>query len=221
MKNKQLIIVGATVSAKIARFYFDRDTDYEVIAYAVQAAFRKVEYFDGLPVLSLEELPTTYPPEKFDCFVAVGYSKMNSVRERLYKITKSLGYSLPNYISPKCNYLSSEKIGDNNFILEDNTIQPYVKIGSNNVLWSGNHLGHDVKIGDNNFISSHVVISGFTIIGNNCFIGVNSTLRDSIEIADNNLIAAGAIIMNNTEAGDVYLPPRSVKMSKKSSELDF
>jgi len=149
----------------------------------------------------------------------VGYSKMNGIREQLYNRVKSYGYLMPNYISPKCNFLTNNPIGDNNFILEDNTIQPFAKIGSNNVLWSGNHIGHDVFIGNHNFITSHVVISGFTQIKNNVFIGVNATLRDDIIIEDKTLIAAGAIIMKSTEKEQVYLPAQSSVFHKKSTEI--
>ena len=56
-------------------------------------------------------------------------------------------------------------------------MQPFVRIGSNVTLWSGNHIGHDSTVGDHCFISSHVVVSGHVEIGRNCFIGVNATLR--------------------------------------------
>lgn len=144
---------------------------------------------------------------------------MNSTRERLYIKMKSYGYNLPNYISPSCSFLTDEIIGDNNFILEDNTIQPFVKIGSNNVLWCGNHIGHDVRIHNHNFLTSHVVVSGFTQIMNNTFIGVNATLRDNILISDKTLIGAGAIIMKNTKKEEVYLAPNSIVYSKKSTEI--
>ncbi len=132
---------------------------------------------------------------------------------------KAMGYTLPSYISPRCSFFTGESIGDNNFILEDNTIQPFVRIGSNNVLWSGNHIGHDVEIGDHNFITSHVVVSGFTRIGNHCFLGVNATIRDNISIADQTLVAAGAIIMSDTLPGEVHLPARSVVHTQKSTEV--
>ena len=52
-------------------------------------------------------------------------------------------------------------MGDNCFIFEDNTVQPFVTLGNNLVLWSGNHIGHHSTLRDHCFISSHVVISGF------------------------------------------------------------
>jgi sugar O-acyltransferase (sialic acid O-acetyltransferase NeuD family) len=219
MDNKKLIIVGTSNNAKLAHFYFSRDTDYEIVAFAVNSKYNVMDDFCGTPVVNLEEIKDDFPPNKFDCFVAVGYKDMNNIRLDLYNFVKNLGYHLPNYISPRCSFLSREIIGDNNFILEDNTIQPFSRIGSNNVLWSGNHVGHDVSIGDNNFITSHVVISGFTKIGNNCFLGVNSSIRDNIQISDYTLIGAGAVIMENTELEGVYLPPKSVKIRRNSLDL--
>lgn len=219
MKSKKIIIIGLSNNAKLAAFYFDRDTDYKVIGFAVNQQYKTLNLFYNLPVYAIEEIVDKFPPTIHDAFVAVGYNNMNAVRESLYNDIKNKGYSMPNYISPKCTFLSNEPIGDNNFILEDNTIQPFVKIGSNNVLWSGNHIGHDVHIGNHNFITSHVVVSGFTKIQNNCFLGVNSTLRDNILIADKTLVAAGAIIMKDTDIEEVYLPAKSILHTKKSTDL--
>jgi UDP-3-O-[3-hydroxymyristoyl] glucosamine N-acyltransferase len=112
-------------------------------------------------------------------------------------------------------------VGDNCFILEDNTIQPYVRIGSNVTLWSGNHIGHDAVIDDHCFLASHIVVSGYVHIGSNCFIGVNATLRNSITIAPETLIGAGAVIMKDTVEKGVYLPQRAELFKKKSDEIEL
>ena len=219
MKTKKLVIVGNTSNARLARYYFDIDSDYEVAAFAVNKEYIKEESFEGLPLTALEDIEKNYPVSEYELFIAVGYTDMNKIREKLYYYCKEKGYTLANYISSRCSFLTQFPTGDNCFILEDNTIQPYVRIGNNVVLWSGNHIGHDVKIEDHNFISSHVVISGFVTVKRNCFIGVNATLRDAITIAPETLIAAGAIIMKDTEEKGVYLPARSTMFDKKSDEI--
>ncbi|MFZ1459998.1 MAG: acetyltransferase, partial [Ignavibacteria bacterium] len=195
------------------------DSDYEVAAFAVNKEYVKEDSFEGLPLTALEDIEKKYPVSEYELFIAVGYTDMNKIREKLYYYCKEKGYTLANYISSRCSFLTQFPTGDNCFILEDNTIQPYVRIGNNVVLWSGNHIGHDVKIEDHNFISSHVVISGFVTVKRNCFIGVNATLRDAITIAPETLIAAGAIIMKDTEEKGVYLPARSTMFDKKSDEI--
>jgi sugar O-acyltransferase (sialic acid O-acetyltransferase NeuD family) len=218
-KTKKLIIIGNTTNARLARWYFDKDTSYEVVAFSVHQAYIAEAVFQGLPVVPFETLETQYPPADFEAFVAVGYTNMNKIREQLYLEAKTKGYTLPNYISPRCSFLTEEPIGDNNLILEDNTIQPFVKIGSNNVLWSGNHIGHDTVIHDHNFITSHVVVSGYCRIHNNCFLGVNATLHNDVTLQRETLLAAGAVIGKDSVEKGVYLPARSSLFDKKSDEI--
>lgn len=217
--SKKLIIIGLSNNAKLAAHYFGLDTAYSVEGFAIHRKFISENKFCNKPVFPLEDLHNNFPPKKYDVFVAVGYSEMNDIREKLYNEVKSMGYELPNYISPRCTFLTDLEMGDNNFILEDNTIQPFVKIGSNNVLWAGNHIGHDVEIGNHNFITSHVVISGFTRICNSVFLGVNCTLRDDITISSKTLVAAGSVIMKSTKEKEVYLPTKAVLHEKTSDQI--
>lgn len=215
----KLVIIGNTSNARLAHYFFSEDSPFKVVGFSVHSKYITDSHFMGLPVSAFENIQKDYPPSEYQAFVAVGYNKMNTIRESLYNQCKAQGYVLPNYISSKCSFLTKEPIGDNNLILEDNTIQPFVKIGSNNVFWSGNHVGHDCNFGDHNFITSHVVISGFVKVKNNCFLGVNATIRDAITIENETLIAAGAIIMKDTVEKGVYVPARSTLLEKRSDEL--
>ena len=138
-----------------------------------------------------------------------------------YYKAKELGYDLVSYVSSKCTFLTEIPVGDNCFILEDNTIQSFVRIGNNVTLWSGNHIGHHSEVLDNNFISSHVVVSGHVHIHSFCFIGVNATLHDNIVIAPETLIGAGAVIAKDTIEKGVYLVPKSTLINKKSDEINI
>lgn len=126
---------------------------------------------------------------------------------------------MASYVSSRCSFLTDEPVGENCFILEDNTIQPFVRIGDNVTLWSGNHVGHDSVIEDHCFITAHVVISGNVVVGHHSFIGVNATLRDSVRVAPRTLIGAGAVINADTEESGVYVPARSVKLDRTSDEM--
>jgi sugar O-acyltransferase (sialic acid O-acetyltransferase NeuD family) len=215
----KIVIFGAGDIARLAHFYFSRDSEHTVVAFTVDGAYRNSESFRELPLVDFETVAQTYPPGEYKMFVALSYAEMNQRRADKYHAAKALGYELVSYVSSHCTLLAQNPIGDNCFILEDNTIQPFVTIGSNVTLWSGNHIGHDSTIGDHCFISSHVVISGHVDVGEFCFIGVNATLRNSIQIAPKTLIGAGAVIMKDTQASGVYLPKRSELFSKPSSEI--
>lgn len=217
----KLIIFGTGDIAQIANYYFDIDSGYKVIAFTVDAAFVKDDTFEGKPVVAFEEVEKKYPPSEYKMFIATSYAKLNKNRTAKYKEAKSKGYQMASYISSKCSYLSQYPCGDNCFIFEDNTIQPFVKIGNNVTLWSGNHIGHHSIIEDHNFISSHVVISGHCHIKSFCFLGVNATLHNNVTIEQENIIAAGAIISKNTIEKGVYLPAKTILFEKRSDEIKF
>jgi sugar O-acyltransferase (sialic acid O-acetyltransferase NeuD family) len=217
----KLVLFGAGDIARLAHFYFTHDSEHEVVAFAVDGEYRKSDQFLGLPLVDFAEVPALYPPDRFDMFVALSYTRMNQVRAEKYEQARGLGYRLVSYVSSRCTFLTDQPIGDNCFILEDNTIQPMARIGNDVTLWSGNHIGHDSVIEDHCFIASHVVVSGYVRIRSHCFIGVNVTLRNSITIAPRTLIGGGAVIMGDTVEGGVYVPPRAVLLDKRSHEVDL
>lgn len=219
--KKKVLIFGNREIAQLANYYFETDSAYEVVAFVVDKDYLTGESFENKPLLDFETIEKKFPPGDCSMFIAVSYAKMNSIRERKYFEAKAKGYNLVSYVSSRTSYLSQYPPGDNCFIFEDNTIQPFVKIGNNVTLWSGNHIGHHSTIMDHNFISSHVVISGHCRIEPNCFLGVNSTVAHKVKIGRETLVGAGAIITADTAEKSVYVPARSVLLNKKSDEFIF
>lgn len=219
--KKKLVIVGTGLFAEVACTYFEQLANYEVVAFACHDAYKTADRIYGHNLLTLETLGEHYAPVDVEVFVAIGYSQMNKMRQRVYEEMKRRGFRLASFIHPNVRVWGSSIIGDNVFIFEDNTIQPFTSIGHDTVLWSGNHVGHHSVIGHHCFISSHVVISGSCKIGNNVFIGVNSTLHDNLTIGDECLIGAGAVISKNTEPKSVYVPQATKVFPKTSDEVGF
>ena len=217
----RLVIFGAGDIARLAHHYFTSDSPHEVAGFVVDAAFRSTDTFLDLPLSDAEHAVARYPPGEYSMFVALSYAKMNGVRAAKYAAMKAAGYRLESYISSRCSYLAQTPPGDNCFVLEDNTVQPFVTIGSNVTLWSGNHIGHDAVIEDHCFITSHVVVSGYVRVGARSFLGVNATLRNSITLGEQTLVGAGAIIMKDTAARSVYLPERAKLFQKTSDEIEL
>ena len=134
---------------------------------------------------------------------------------------KAAGYRLESYVSSRCSYLAQTPPGENCFILEDNTVQPFVTIGNNVTLWSGNHIGHDAVIEDHCFVTSHVVISGYVKVGTRSFLGVNARCATRSRSASRRSSAPGAIIMKDTAPKSVYLPERAKLFQKTSDEIEL
>ena len=217
--KKELVIFGSNELAELSHYYFSNDSDYNIQAFCLDGEYIKESSFLNLPVIAFEEIRSQFPPDANSLFVALSYSKINALRKEKFLVAKSLGYELPSYVSTKASVLNEGAIGENCFILEDNTIQPFVKIGNNITLWSGNHIGHHSVIHDHTFIASHVVISGGVEIGEQCFIGVNATLRDHIKIGPKSVLGAGSLILNDVEDEGVYIGKSTERSRVPSTRL--
>ncbi len=201
---RRLVLVGDSAIAEIAYEYFTHDSPYEVVGFAVDEAYLTREALFGLPVVAFQRLEEHFPPAEHSVYVAVGYNQLNRLRARFAADAKAKGYALASYVSSRAFVWRNVEIGEHCFIFEDNTVQPFVKIGDNVVLWSGNHIGHHSVIRDHVFVASHVVISGFCDIGAHSFLGVNATIANNVTVAADNLLGAGCTILRDTEPNKIY-----------------
>lgn len=215
----KVVVFGTGSFAEVVQFYLTHDSEHEVVAFTVHEEHLSQTELRGLPVVAFERLHETHPPESHQMYVAVGYKGVNRVRADVCAQAREKGYTLLTYVSSKCTHWGDTRIGDNCFIFEDNTLQPFVTIGDNVVMWSGNHIGHHSTIGSNCFITSHVVVSGHCRVGDYSFVGVNATLRDGITLGQYNVIGGGAILMKDTKDKEVYVPRRTEPDARTSDQI--
>jgi sugar O-acyltransferase (sialic acid O-acetyltransferase NeuD family) len=224
MTKNKVVIFGVLDTAELAHYYLTNDSDYEVVAFTINQKYldstkfkpkgSEIEY----DVVPFEELESHYSPSDYLLFVPLTGVKMNTLRKKIYEEGKQKGYNYISYISSKTNNFST-KIGENCFILEDNTIQPFTEIGDNVVLWSGNHIGHHSKIDSHVFFTSHVVLSGNCYVKERSWFGVNSTIRDGLTIGEGCLIAMGSLITKSTENDSFYMGSPAKKQNKSALEV--
>ena len=220
MKDRNLIIVGDSAFAEIACEYFEKDTSYSVSCFSVNQDFLIRKALNGKPVVPFEEIEKIFPPDTHDIFVAVVYTQLNRLRASFTSQAKEKGYKLASYISPSAFVWPNARIGEHCFIFEGNTIQPFVKIGDDVVLWSGNHIGHHSIIGNHCFVSSQVVISGFCEIGEYSFLGVNSTIANNVIIGKDSWIGPSVTVTRSIDAGSLLQVPE-IAVSKVSTYRFF
>ncbi|CAB3697738.1 acetyltransferase [Trinickia soli] len=214
-----VVIFGIQDYAELAHYYLEHDSPHEVAAFCVNRAYLpEGATFRGLPVVAFEEVARSHPPSAFSFFAPMSPKHMNRDRERVYLEIKEHGYELISYVSSKATRFDNP-IGDNCFILEDNTLQPFTSIGNNVVLWSGNHIGHHGRIEDHVTVTSHVVMSGHCTIGAYSFLGVNATLRDGISIGQGSFIAMATAVTKSTEPWSVYKGNPATKLAMSSTDL--
>jgi len=216
---RKLVIVGDSLFAEIAHEYFTHDSPYDVVGFAVESEYRERDTFRDLPLVDFETITEAFDPSEHEVHVALTYTQVNRARARLAGEAKEKGYGLASYVSSHAFVWRNVELGEHCFIFEDNTLQPFVTVGKNVVMWSGNHIGHHSTIRDNVFIASHVVVSGSCDIGENSFLGVNATLVNDITLGADCWIGPHVVLTKDVEAGSMYRPARSDR--RDQSTLEF
>ena len=204
-----LTIVGTGKTAEVISQYFSK-AGKDIVAYSEPSP--KAPYFLSKPVVSLDSIYTS------EVFIAVSSTKINTVRQKLFEYL-NCSHTLISYVSKDATVADSSSIGKNCFIMEQNNIQEFVKIKDNNIIWSGNHIGHHTCIGSHNFISSHVVISGNCIIGNNNFFGVNSYLGDDVSVGNFNWFSPITGTVKSVKDNQLFLSPKPTVYRKTTQEF--
>ena len=195
---KPVIVYGTSDVSQLAAFYLENDADRIVWGFCVDEEYLDERIVHGRAVTSFEAISDV--PDRFDLFIPL-YD--NKLREQKARLAKEKGFNLISYVSSKATIWSP--VGENCFIMEDNTIQPFVEIGNNVIMWSGNHIGHHSIIKDNVLFSSHVVLSGHCTVESYCWLGVNSTIRDHITLSEGTFVAMSAMITKDTKPYKKYM----------------
>ena len=68
MEKKKLIIIGNTSNARLAKYFFDNDSDKEVVAFSVNEKYITEKSFEGLPVEAFEDIEKKYPVNEYEAF---------------------------------------------------------------------------------------------------------------------------------------------------------
>lgn len=218
--DKAVLIFGAGQVAQVFADYLLRN-HRPIAGFVVdRAAYNwDARTLFGLPVIAVEDLHFSHPPENHGFVIGMSFKRLNRNRMDKYQAMLSLGYEPLSFRHGMCGVGQQVKYGRGVFIQDLNNLQTGVQIGDNCVLWAGNHLGHHTSVGNHVWISSHCVISGDCEIGDRCFIGVNATIADGVKIGPDCIIGAGALITKDCAPDGVYGAPPTARRDVPATKL--
>jgi len=214
-----VVIFGNLRFAQLAHYCLVHDSPWKVAGFTVDAAYRKGDAFDGLPLVDFEALEATFPPGEVKLLIAAGYQQVNGLRRARYESAKARGYDFVSYVSQRASVWPDLQPGENCLIYEQAIVQPCSTIGDNVTIRSGAHVSHHCRIDSHAFISAGAVMAGDVHIGEQAFIGVGAVLKDGLRIAPRSFIGAGAVVLHDTEEGAAYAGNPARRMRKPANEL--
>lgn len=218
-KVTDVVVLGTGMIADLVYHYLSSDEDWRVCAFTVDKDHMEGGFKFGLPVVPFESIKKHYHPDNFAMIVAVGYSKLNTVRERKFNQAKEMGYHLPGYIHPSNSISENVNFGSNCLVFEQNVILPYTCVEDNVIIWTNNTIGNHCHIESHCWISMNATVSGETILDKNTFVGASATIGPSIHVGKSCIVGAGAVVLRDAEAGGVYKAIEAPRSKVPSSRV--
>jgi sugar O-acyltransferase (sialic acid O-acetyltransferase NeuD family) len=201
----KVILFGTGRGADVAYRFLARDSEHRVCGFALDRAYIERETFHDLPVVAFEELEQHFPPDEYKLLILLGYQRMNSLRAEKYLAAKQRSYSFISYVNSAFYRADDLNVGENCFILDNQSISLDVKIGNNVVMWSSNHIGDLSVIEDHAWLASHVTVAADVVIKPYCFLGIGATVGNKLTLGEATFVGANALVASDTGEKSVCL----------------
>jgi len=212
----KVILFGTGRGADVAYRFLRRDSDHKICAFVVDRQYITKNTFHDLPVVAFEDVEQRFAPSEYQMLILLGYQKMNALRAEKYLAAKRKGYSFISYANSHFYRAEDLSLGENCFILDNQSISLDVKIGNNVVMWSSNHIGDLTKIGDHSWLSSHATIAAEVVVQPYCFIGIGATIGNKVTLGQGTFVGANALVASNTAESSVCVVGESEKVDVDS-----
>lgn len=138
-----------------------------------------------------DDLETLFKSYK-NAIVTVGQIRTNTIRVKLFKRLKQIGFTLPVIVSPLAYVSKHAQIDEGTIIMHQALLNANVKVGKNCIINTKALLEHDVIVEDYCHISTAAVINGSAIVKKNTFFGSNAVSKEMTEVSG--FIKAGSLV---------------------------
>ncbi|HKM35332.1 MAG TPA: acetyltransferase [Lachnospiraceae bacterium] len=214
--REKLVIIGNSTSAKHVYDFVTGYNLFQVVGFAVDAEYRNMDTFCGLPVYDLGKLDAYFEKKDIKVFVAVLWNRLNADRRSLYERMRENGYQMANLISPHAVIRGTVK-GDNCWLHDYVIVQSEAEIGADCLLMAFTLIGDYSKIGAHCFTGAKSTIGGKSVVGEQTFIGMNCTVFDDTIIGKKCILGACTAVKRNVPD---YSVVKNVSDNSTTIQLD-
>lgn len=197
--NKPIIVYGATELSKMLYYESMGDADFSITAFTTNDEYLVSDKFTGLPLVSINQVKSLYPPSQYDMITAVGgYADMRA-HTRYYYQAKQMGYTLRSYISKRSFVAPGTSIGENSIVLSSTYLGSDGNIAENVIIRQNCYIGHHIVIEPHAFIGVGCNIGGESEIGELSYIAMGAVIVDRVKIGRETLVGAGSVVLSDSQ----------------------
>ncbi|WP_010648142.1 acetyltransferase [Oceanobacillus massiliensis] len=197
---EDIILLGGGGHAKSIIDSLKSNAEYKIIGI-LDMKNKIGKIVNGVEVIGQDsDLAYFYEQGIKHAFVTVGALGDNSIRIKLFRLAKSIGYNFPAIIDKTAIVSETAQIREGTFIGKGAIINTNVTVGENCIINTGVIIDHDCFINSSVHLAPGTTLSGEVHIGNGSHLGTNSTVIQDITIGSNTIIGAGSVVVKNIES---------------------
>ena len=165
-----------------------------------------LKFVAGYPVIGGDHDLLRLKATANNILITVGQIKTPKIRASLFKLLESMGYILPNIISPlaKISRFANLDEARGSIIMHNVILNSHVRVGFNCIINTSALIEHGSIIGENSHISTGAIINGDVTIGKGVFVGSGAVIMQGLKIEDESIVGMGAVLRKNLLKGSCY-----------------
>lgn len=194
---EKIIILGSGGHAQSLIDVIERQGIYDIAGYIVNDSSgldSKAVY----PVIGCDnDLSLFYKDGIRNAAIGIGFLGKGTLRNKLYKNLKEIGYSLPVICDPSAIISKRVSVGEGTFIGKGAVVNAGAKIGKMCIINTGAIIEHGCQVGDYSHVAVGSVLCGDVCIGCETLVGANATVIQGRIVGDRCIVPAGEVIRKN------------------------
>ncbi len=216
---EKIIVLGKGGHTKSLTDIIERQNKYEIAGYIVNDVEQETGE-ESYPVIGNDEaLPKLFQSGIKYAAMGIGYLGHSDLRERLWRLLKKIGYSLPVIRDPSAIVANHISIGEGTMIGKGAIINANAVIGKMCIVNTGAIVEHDCIIADFSHISVGSVLCGNVQVGRETFVGANATVIQGMCIGNRCVIGAGTTLRRNVEDYCMVKDEKMVRISRGGGKI--
>ncbi len=151
----------------------------------------------GYPVLGTDDDLPALRERLAHALIAVGQVRSPAMRQRLFELAASLGFTLPAIVASSANVSRHAAVGAGSVVMHGATINAGAHVGRNVIVNTAAVIEHGARIGDHCHVSTGALVNGDVEVGDRSFIGSGAIVKEGVRIGHGCLVGMGLAVRHN------------------------
>ena len=192
---EDIILIGFGGHAKSVIDTIEKQKKYRIIGFT---DINKEQTYRGYSVVGTDDdLRRIFENGVKSAFITIGYLGDSSLRNKLYRELKEIGYVIPVIVDDTAVLASDVVVGEGTYIGKKAVVNSAARIGEMCIINTGAIVEHDCDVQAFSHIAVGATLCGAVKVGAETLIGANASILQGVEIGDRAKVGAGAIVVKN------------------------